>query len=131
MKKFLLIVVLSVCSIYAYAQNTVSGKVVDAESGEALIGATVLEKGTRNGVTTDIEGDFKLKVGNGAMLEISYVGYERIEIPASSDLSSIKMKPSYVGLNEIQVLASVAMDRKTPVAFSTVERKTILERASN
>ncbi|MBL0766879.1 TonB-dependent receptor [Marivirga atlantica] len=131
MKKFLLMVVLSVCSIYAYAQNTVSGKVVDAESGEALIGATVLEKGTRNGVTTDIEGDFKLKVDNGAMLEISYVGYERIEIPASSDLSSIKMKPSYVGLNEIQVLASVAMDRKTPVAFSTVERKTILERASN
>jgi len=124
-------VVLSVCSIYAYAQNTVSGKVVDAESGEALIGATVLEKGTRNGATTDIEGDFKLKVGNGATLEISYVGYERMEVSASSDLSSIKMKPSYVGLNEIQVLASVAMDRKTPVAFSTVERKTILERASN
>lgn len=59
------------------AQQTkkqIKGKVVDA-TGETVIGANVLEKGTTNGVITDFDGNFVLNVSAGATLEISYIGY--------------------------------------------------------
>lgn len=46
------------------------------ENGEPIIGATIREKGTRNGTSTDINGLFSLKISGGKPIEISYVGYE-------------------------------------------------------
>lgn len=60
---------------------TASGVVVD-ESGESLIGASVIEKGAAtNGTITDIDGRFSLSVAPNAILEISYVGYQKQDIP--------------------------------------------------
>ena len=61
----------------------VQGKVVDA-TGESVIGASVLEKGTTNGVITDIDGNFTLNVSSSnATLVISFVGYKTVELSAS------------------------------------------------
>lgn len=130
MKHLLTIVLVGFCSV-AFAQQTVTGRVVDSESGEALIGATVLEKGTTNGTITDLNGGFSLSVASGATLAVSYIGYGTIELGANDDLSAIKLAVSTVGLKEIEILASVATDRKTPVAVSTIKREAIIERASN
>ena len=62
-------------SVGAYAQNiTVKGNVKDA-TGEPVIGANVLEKGTTNGVITDLDGNFQLQTSAGATLVVSFVGY--------------------------------------------------------
>ena len=62
-------------SVGAYAQNiTVKGNVKDA-IGEPVIGANVLEKGTTNGVITDLDGNFQLQTSAGATLVVSFVGY--------------------------------------------------------
>ena len=63
-------------------QTTVSGSITD-ENGEPLPGATVLEKGTINGTTTDIDGKFKFNTSENAVLTISFVGYETLELPVN------------------------------------------------
>ena len=61
---------------FAQAQVTATGVVVDAATGEPIIGASVLEEGTSNGTITDFDGIFSLSVGKDAMVVISYVGYK-------------------------------------------------------
>jgi len=66
---------------YIFAQEVeIRGKVISADDGTELIGASVLEKGTTNGVATDINGEFRLKVKKGAVLMISNVGYVTKEV---------------------------------------------------
>jgi TonB-linked SusC/RagA family outer membrane protein len=66
-------------SLAAFAQKRVSGTVIDA-GGETIIGANVVEKGTTNGIITDLDGKFSLTVSEKAVLQISYVGYVTQEI---------------------------------------------------
>lgn len=70
------------------AQNTmeVSGTVKD-EQGLEVIGASVMEEGATNGVITDINGQFKIKVKEGAKLKISYVGYNTIVVKAQPHMT--------------------------------------------
>ncbi len=85
-------------------QNTVEGKVVD-ENGEGLPGATVLEKGTSNGTITDIEGNFRLTVANGAALTVSFVGYKSIEVPLNGQTTvNISMEADVASLGEVVVV---------------------------
>ena len=74
--RLLLVVLFSMVASFAFAQNkSVSGSVVDAK-GEAIIGASVLVKGTSNGTISDMEGNFSLKnVPNNATLQVSFIGY--------------------------------------------------------
>ncbi|MBQ7540192.1 MAG: carboxypeptidase-like regulatory domain-containing protein, partial [Bacteroidaceae bacterium] len=60
LKRFLLSTLLILASTIMYAQE-ITGTVID-ETGEGVIGATVMEKGTSNGTVTDFDGNFKLKV---------------------------------------------------------------------
>lgn len=61
-------------NIYAQDSQTIKGMVRDV-TGEPLIGASVIEKGTNNGVITDVDGNFTLKVPADATLSIAYMGY--------------------------------------------------------
>ncbi|MDR1103336.1 MAG: SusC/RagA family TonB-linked outer membrane protein, partial [Tannerella sp.] len=61
----------------------ITGTVIDAASGEPLIGANIMEKGTANGTVSDIDGAFSLAVKAGATLKISYIGYVEQEIKVS------------------------------------------------
>ena len=84
-----------------YAQSTITGNVTD-QTGEAVIGCTVLEKGTSNGTITDFDGNFTLQVQAGKTLVFSYVGYLTVEMPAADGMK-IVMKDDALALNEVVV----------------------------
>jgi TonB-linked SusC/RagA family outer membrane protein len=82
--------------------STVSGTVTD-EQGEALIGATILVKGTSNGTSTDIDGNFTLKNVTGNTLVVSYVGYQTKEVAVAPNLKIVLAEESSV-LDELVVV---------------------------
>ncbi|GAB4025584.1 TonB-dependent receptor [Spirosoma koreense] len=70
-------------SVAQSAKGPVSGRITADEDGEALVGATVTEKGTTNGTTTDTEGRFRLNVSPQATLVVSFIGYATQETTVS------------------------------------------------
>ena len=102
-----------------YAQTEISGTVLD-DFGEGVIGATVMEKGTSNGTVTDFEGNFKIKVKAGAVLAISYIGYQTLEVPAAMGMK-VELVPDDKMLEEV-VVTGYTTQRKADLtgAISTV-----------
>ncbi len=88
-------------STLMYAQTEISGTVVDG-TGEAVIGATVMEKGTSNGTVTDFDGNFKLKVAAGKKLTVSYIGYQTQEVAAKNGMK-VTLQDDALALNEVVV----------------------------
>lgn len=84
--------------------KTVGGTVLD-ENGEPVIGATVTVKGTNLVTVTDIDGHFELKVPNGSILSVSYLGYTTAEVPATGENLTISLKPDERQLAEVVVTA--------------------------
>lgn len=81
MKKKILLILLALISFQTFGQITIRGRIVDKQEGFEIPGANVLEKGTKNGTVTDIDGFFNLKVaGKNPILEISFIGYKSQEI---------------------------------------------------
>lgn len=68
----------SLVSTMTFAQTSITGTVLDAANAEPIIGANIIEKGTTNGTITDFDGNFFLNVAEGAILEISYMGYKTV-----------------------------------------------------
>lgn len=83
------------------SEITVKGTVVD-DAGEPVIGATIMEKGTRNGTVTDIDGNYVIKVKRNAQLTISYLGYATQVVPAGT--SKVVLKSNDTKLNEVVVV---------------------------
>lgn len=100
---FMLFIMSFMISATALAQSeiTVSGTVVD-NTGEPIIGASVIQKGTSNGAVTDLDGKFSFKAPSGAPLTISYVGYATQEIKAAPNLT-ITLKENAKELSEVVV----------------------------
>ncbi|MBR3292622.1 MAG: TonB-dependent receptor [Bacteroidales bacterium] len=85
MKKLAAMILALGLSLAAFAQNiTVSGVVLDA-SNQPIVGAFVVEKGTSNGTSTGLDGDFTLRTKSGAVLEVSCIGYVTRTITVSQD----------------------------------------------
>ena len=82
----------------------VKGQVLDAD-GVPVIGASVLEKGTSNGVITDMDGNFSLNVSSkNALVVISCIGYKSVELPASSpELAHVSLHEASEVLGEVVV----------------------------
>lgn len=127
MKKFknLLFVALMLVSATVLGQAKISGTVVD-ESNQSLPGASVLEKGTMNGTETDFDGKFSLNTtSNSGVLVVSFIGYKTVEMSFSStksNLGAIQLEEGGSTLDEIIITStSFAIDRKTPVAVSTIK----------
>ena len=101
---FLTACVLSVSM--AFAQKSVTGKVVDALTGEPVVGASVLVKGTTIGQATDINGDFTItNVPNSAKtLRISYIGLKDQEVTIKSKVR-VYMQPETTETDEVMVVA--------------------------
>lgn len=72
--------IVHIVSSYAQSVLPVSGEVLDGKNREPLIGVTVVEKGTKNGVITDIDGKFSMRVPVGTILKITYMGYRSSEV---------------------------------------------------
>lgn len=68
------------------------GQVIDATTGEPVIGVNVLVKGSTNGTITDIDGKYELNAPAGAILQISFIGYKTVEIAAQWKFSGDKHK---------------------------------------
>lgn len=129
MKKLLSVFLLALMTITVAAQNMkVSGTVLDSETGETLIGVSVIEKGTNNGVVTDIDGNFTLRVNQGAVIELTYVGYAAKELKAKANLGVIKMDGETVTLQDVTITGQMARTQQTPVAVSQVTALEIEER---
>ncbi|MBR5854795.1 MAG: carboxypeptidase-like regulatory domain-containing protein [Paludibacteraceae bacterium] len=129
MKKLLILFFSVLATVATFAQSVaVTGTVIDADNNEPLIGVSVLEVGTTNGVVTDLDGNFTLSVKAGATLQLSYVGYNTQEVAAKSNLGTIELKPEAVGLQDVTVTGQIAVQRKTPIAVSQVTALEIEER---
>ncbi|MDO5446255.1 MAG: TonB-dependent receptor [Prevotellaceae bacterium] len=102
--KFVLAMVMLFVSVSMSAQTTVKGTVKDT-NGEEVIGATILEKGTKNGTTTDLNGHFTLKVSGKSPLVISYVGMKTQEVSVAGKSSvNVTMQEESTSLNDIVVI---------------------------
>lgn len=116
---------LLVSAASASAQSTVKGQVVDFETSDPLIGASVLVEGSSTGVITDLDGYFTLSVPVNSTIKISYIGFvdhkQKITKRGTVNLGVIKMKQDAVALADVIITSSIAKERQTPVALSTVD----------
>ena len=125
MKKLLLLMIGLVMGFTAQAQTIVSGTVVD-EADQPMIGATVIVPGTTQGASTDINGTFSFRAGGDATeVEVSFLNYKTqiLKLTASAGqckLGVIRMEPDAIMMEDVVVSQSVAVQRKTPVAVSTI-----------
>ena len=99
--KTFLLVLFAAFSLTMSAQIT--GTVLDASTAEPIIGANVIEKGTTNGTITDFDGNFVLVAQEGALLEISYMGYKTVEVQATNGLT-VKLAEDTELLDEVVVV---------------------------
>ncbi len=85
-------------------KKTITGVVTD-DLGEPIIGANVIEKGTTNGIITDINGKFTLEVAPGAVVQVSYIGYNTQEIKVGNQSALvIQMVEDTQALSEVVVV---------------------------
>lgn len=92
MKKNLLFLLMFFLSVSVWGQNRqVKGQVVSAADGEPIIGASVVEKGTKNGIVSDLNGEFTITVSPNATLNISYLGFKSQTV-AVNGKQSIKVE---------------------------------------
>ena len=103
-------------------KRSVSGVVIDGQ-GEAVIGANVIEKGTSNGVITDIDGRFSLQVTENATLQISYIGFlmQEIRYTGQSTLT-IELREDTQLIEEVVVIG-YGVQQKKLVTGATVQVK--------
>lgn len=129
LQRLLPIIILLLAGMNAWAQTKqVSGVVTDG-TGETVIGASVLEKGTTNGTITDLDGKFILTVNENAVLQISYVGYTTQEVPVKGKTSfNITLKEDSEMLEEVVVVGYGAQKKESVVgAISQVSNKELLQ----
>ncbi len=132
--KILVIAALMLFSASVWAQSTFKGKVVDAETGESVPGASVLQQGTTNGTATDIDGNFTLQLSGSGKLVVSFIGYSdkvvAFDAKGSHNLGTISLATDAQALDEVVVVgvADIAKDRQTPVAVSTIKVEEIVEK---
>lgn len=105
-------------SVLAQAGENVHGRVVD-EKGEAVIGASILVKGTTNGTITDFNGEFNLNVEKNSVLVVSYIGFSSQEIPFDGKKEIVvTLKENTELLEEVVVLGYGANSRKQDLSAS-------------
>lgn len=118
-----------IISFGALAQTTISGKVIDKNTGEGLIGAAIIF-GKGQGTVTDFDGNYFFKSEEGEIsIQVSYVGYNAVSqvLDVKGKHQVLNFKLETILLNEVQVVSDIAIDRETPVAFSTIPMKKISE----
>jgi hypothetical protein len=134
MKRFLLLFTFILSVTSAFSQGMVTGYIHDAATGEGLVGAVVVVGNGKVHAVADIDGNYTLPIEDGTIvLHVKYVGYA-----ADSATVTVAGKPvvqnfdcSSTSLKEVEIVSDVAIDRKTPVAFSNVNESQIHEELGN
>lgn len=101
---------------------TVNGTVTQASDGEPLIGVSILVKGTTNGTTTDIDGNYTIKVQSGETLIFSYVGCQTREIVVNSSRIDVALLDNAEVLDEV-VVVGYGVQKKKLVTGATAQIK--------
>ena len=91
-------------SVGAFAQQIAVKGIVKDTTGEPVIGANVLVKGTTNGTITDFDGNFQLSANKGDIIVISFIGFTAQELPASAELMNVVLKDDSEMLSEVVVI---------------------------
>ncbi|WP_242053290.1 SusC/RagA family TonB-linked outer membrane protein [Dysgonomonas sp. GY617] len=107
----------------AFAQsNQIKGIVTDAQTGEALVGVSVIQKNTTNGSVTDLDGAFQINAPINSDLVFSYLGYENLEVKASSQSLNVRLKEATKLIDEV-VIVGYGVQKKSVVtaAISSVK----------
>lgn len=141
MNKRILLALLSMffVSVTVFAQTKYTGKVVDANTQEAIPGAIVMEIGSKsNGVLTDLNGNFGITIQGKSSIKISSVGYitKTIEVgQGRSSLGRIELEEDVQALSEVFVIGSglvdIVKDRQTPIAATTLRGPQLEEKIGN
>lgn len=118
LRQLMFLALMALCTSSAFAQKQVSGTVVDA-TGEAIIGASVIVKGTSTGTVTDFDGNFTLKsVPENGSLVISYVGYRNQTVPvAGKNQVKVTLEEDRQLLDEV-VVVGYGVQKKSDVTGS-------------
>ncbi len=116
----------------AAVEMKVQGIVVDAASGQPLVGVTVQVKGGTAGTTTDAAGKFSLSVPDGAVLVISYLGFGKQEVKATDGTMRVALIATNTGLNQV-VVVGYGTERKKDLtgAISSIKSEDLTRTASN
>lgn len=119
-----------ICGGQAVDKRTVSGVVTD-ETGEPVIGATVLETGTSNGVITDIDGKYTINLPLKApSIQITYIGYQTatIKLQSGKDVYDVQLKPDEEMLEEVVVVGyGVQKKRDVSTAISQIKSEDLAD----
>ena len=115
-----------------FAQKIKVQGVVKDQAGEAIIGASILQKGTSNGTITDLDGKFSLNVFPNTVLTVSYVGYKSKDVPVNGQSQiQIVLTENSKMLNEVVVIGYGTMDKKELTsAISHISNKDFLSVSS-
>lgn len=128
MKRNIFLILCLLCSIGAMAQKkSITGVVTDA-TGELIIGASVVEVGTANGVITDLDGRFTLSVNPDGKIQVSYVGYQNQVIDVKNKNSfKIQLKEDAEMLEEVVVTGYGGKQLRSKVtnSISKVKEETL------
>ncbi|MFT5595995.1 MAG: iron complex outermembrane receptor protein, partial [Flammeovirgaceae bacterium] len=113
----------------SYSQGTIKGTISSDDTGETLIGASVVIKGTTTGTTTDIDGNFSLDVSQNPpiILIINFLGYSAQEITVNSFDDKVKMAlgTDNVLISEVEIIGS-RISEKSKQAPLTVESMDVI-----
>lgn len=128
--KFLICALMCMLPYLVHAQSgmTVKGKVLD-HTGQPIIGASVVEKGTTNGAITDFDGNFTLKVDASKTLVFSFIGFTSQELPASANMN-VTLVEDVVDLEDIVVVGYGQQKKASVVGAITQTTGEVLERAA-
>ena len=130
MKRLLLLMLGLAATLTVSAQTIVTGTVID-ENDQPLIGASVIVPGTAIGTSTDTDGSFRLQLRSGdAQVQISYLNYKTQLLDANTagaqhNFGVIKMELDAIAMDDVVITQSIAVQRRTPVAVSTVSASEI------
>ncbi len=107
MKKLLLLFFVLCVLLFTVSgqQKTITGTVTESDDGLPVNGATVIIKGTSQGVSTDINGRYQISAAPGSVLEFSYVGMKAMEVAvAASDVIDVALENELLGGDEVVVV---------------------------
>ena len=120
--KHLSLVLMALAMVFATtAQAQIKGTVFEESTGEPVIGASILQVGTTNGVITDFDGNFELNVPEGTELQFSYMGFQAQTLPAKNGMV-VRLKEDAIQIQEV-VAVGYGSQKKKEVTGSVASLK--------
>lgn len=123
LKAIMYVMSLLLFQMSAFAQNNIKGKITDAVTGNAIVGATITVVKSKQNAVTDAKGDFAISANTGDQITISSVGYANKTLVINSELLLIQLTASTSELDEVVVTALGIKREKKKLGYASQEIK--------